>query len=262
MKKLTLTLAFLFMSYAISMAHGPGFGRYQENFGSGLNQGQAVSPQDGYQGSQGYQGFGLQQINSFPQEPISDQELYYLNKMVQEEKLARDVYLYLDKKYNQPVFRNISRSEQRHMDAISAILEKYGLENPVSDMAPGEFADPEMKSLYEDLIAMGSIELAQAYQVGATIEDLDINDLEECLSEIDNQDIRFVFQNLKKGSRNHMRAFNRMLETTGTTYIPQYISSDDFQSIIESPREKWLVDQDGNPMGYVHGDSGRCPFNS
>ncbi len=261
MKKLTLTLAFLFMSCAISMAHGPGFGRYQGNFGSSLNQGQAASPQTSYQGLQDHQGFGLQQINSFPQEPISDQELYYLNKMVQEEKLARDVYAYFGEKYNQPSFNLIAEAEERHMEAVSAIFERYGLENPVTDLAPGEFKDPNMKALFEDLIERGSIDLGQAYLVSATIEDMDINDLKECLSGVDNQDIRFVFQNLQKGSRNHMRAFSTMMDTMGMTYTPQFMNSEEFQFIINSQWERGPVDQDGHPMepgyGFQHWQDGQ-----
>ena len=38
-----------------------------------------------------------------------------------------------------------------------------------------------------------------------------------------NENIIIVFENLQKGSRNHLRAFNRQLVSLGVTYIPIYI---------------------------------------
>lgn len=53
--------------------------------------------------------------------------------MVEEEKLARDVYLTLYDKWGLITFSNIARSEQRHVDAVKYIIEKYGLEDPTID---------------------------------------------------------------------------------------------------------------------------------
>ena len=50
---------------------------------------------------------------------------------------------------------------------------------------------------------------------------------------IDNADILQVFNNLEKGSDNHLRAFVSTLETqTGETYEPQYLSVDEYQAIL------------------------------
>ncbi len=59
---------------------------------------------------------------------IQDQDVQdMLVFMRQEEKLARDVYLYLDGLYggNQPgakIFARIAESEQRHTDAVAQLL--------------------------------------------------------------------------------------------------------------------------------------------
>jgi len=47
--------------------------------------------------------------------------------------------------------------------------------------------------------------------VGITIEDLDIKDLQEKLKITDNNDVKMVFENLMKGSRNHMRSFYKQI---------------------------------------------------
>jgi hypothetical protein len=71
--------------------------------------------------------------------------------------------------------------------------------------------------------------------VGATIEDLDIYDLETLKNETTKEDILLTYNTLQKGSRNHMRAF---VKVSGGNYIPQYISQSTYSSIINSPQEK------------------------
>jgi hypothetical protein len=120
--------------------------------------------------------------------------------MRKEEKLARDVYLTLGEKYSLPVFTNIPRSEQRHMDQIAVLLARYDIEDPIQDDRRGKFNSPAMQELYNDLVTRGSASEAEALKVGATIEDLDIHDLETALQGgVDNQDIALVYRNLAKG---------------------------------------------------------------
>ena len=192
---------------------------------------------------------------------LSQAEQDGLLKMREEEKLARDVYLYLYDLWQNPVFSNISQSEQRHMDAIKTLLDKYGLTDPVADLGPGQFYSAEMQELYETLTAKGSESLEAALQVGATIEDLDIKDLEELLEATDNEDIEVVYQNLMKGSRNHLRSFGSQLASTGVNYKAQFLSQDEVDAIINSARERGRVDKDGNqvsgPRGYGKRGFGR-----
>jgi hypothetical protein len=75
------------------------------------------------------------------------------------------------------------------------------------------------------------------FVVGATIEDLDIHDLNNWALEIDNQDISFVYDNLNKGSRNHLRSFYSQIISSGGTYSAQFISQTDFDLIVNSPAE-------------------------
>jgi hypothetical protein len=54
---------------------------------------------------------------------------------------------------------------------------------------------------------------------------------------VDNQDITYVYENLAKGSRNHLRSYYRNILNAGGTYIPQFISQAEFDEIISSPME-------------------------
>ena len=185
-------------------------------------------------------------LASLPVEDLSDLEKDSLTLMRQEEKLARDVYLTLGEKYDLPVFTNIPRAEQRHMDQVGQLLERYGLDDPIVDLERGEFASAEMQALYDDLVAQGSRSEVEALKVGATIEDLDIKDLELALAEgVDNQDITMVYRNLARGSRNHMRAFTTQLKTHGMEYKAQYIAQNDLETILSSDWERGPANGEG-----------------
>lgn len=154
----------------------------------------------------------------------------------EEEKLARDVYTHFYAKYGLNVFNNISQSEQKHMDEILTLLNKYGLEDPVS-ATPGVFNNPDLQTLYNDLIKKGDSSQVKALIVGATIEDVDIFDLDRSIANATQSDIQEIYTKLKCGSRNHMRAFTKQLDSEGETYTPQYISQAEYDAIINGAHE-------------------------
>ncbi len=197
----------------------------------------------------------MQLVDRLPWEPLSVAEESAILFMRQEEKLARDVYLEMDSFWGARIFSNIAVSEQQHMDAVKKLVTKYGLEDSVQPDLPGEFQDPGLQELFTRLVASGSESYIEALIVGATIEDLDIADLTARLAEADNADVRTVFQNLLKGSRNHLRSFNELLEGNGIEYVPQYIDAGLFEEIVSSPHESGTVDENGDPAP----DCGRKP---
>ena len=117
---------------------------------------------------------------------LTEEEIIHITYIRQEEKLARDVYLTLYELYQVP-FGNISESEQRHMDALKRLIDKYGLEDPVEDDTVGVFPDPDtdtdinFNDLYIELVEKGKMSYCDALQVGIDIEILDIDDIEYSL---------------------------------------------------------------------------------
>jgi hypothetical protein len=171
-------------------------------------------------------------------EPVDSAEMAGLVTMREEEKLARDVYDALFARWQVPVFSSIRTSEQRHSDAVLALLKRYQIADPVGPNAPGVFTDPTLQQLYTSLVAQGSASVNAALQVGALIEDLDIADLQRHTAESDNTDIRRVYASLERGSRNHLRAFAGQLSAIGVSYTPQYISQEEYLSIIATSVER------------------------
>ncbi|WP_374244004.1 DUF2202 domain-containing protein [Zoogloea sp.] len=179
-------------------------------------------------------------LAALPVEALSAAEAASLAYMREEEKLAYDVYSRLDAMWGRqlPIFANIAQSEATHTEAVRQLLVRYTLTDPAANLSAGLFTVPVLQQLYHDLVAQGATSLIAALQVGATIEEIDIVDLETALPTIDNQDIRLVYGNLLKGSRNHLRAFVQALAQQGVTYTPAYLTTDTYSAIVTTAFER------------------------
>ena len=165
---------------------------------------------------------------------LSEQEINSLMHLREEEMLAYDVYTFLSGLYDIPIFRNIAKSEMIHTTRVKDLIDKYELEDPAVDHKSGVFKDEDIQELYDILTEKGKVSYKDAIVVGLTIEDLDINDLEMALeNDVDNEDIVEVYNFLLMGSKNHMKAFYAHAKSNDIEYIPQYISQEHFQEIVE-----------------------------
>lgn len=179
-------------------------------------------------------------LAALPLESLSTAESASLTYMREEEKLAHDVYARLNTLWGSqtPIFGNIAQSEATHTEAVRLLLVRYSLPDPAANLGEGLFVAPVLQQLYHDLTAQGSTSLINALRVGAAIEEIDILDLENALPTIDNQDIRQVYANLLKGSRNHLRAFVQALAQQGVTYTPAYLTTDAYTAIVTTAFER------------------------
>ena len=135
--------------------------------------------------------------------PVAAQLAY----LIEEEKLAHDVYVTLGDIWGARIFDSIAASENAHQEQVAALLVAHSVVDPRADTV-GVFTDPALQSLYDDLIAKGSRSLADALQVGVTIEQTDITDLSEAIAAAP-ADVVTVLQRLLAGSQNHLAAFER-----------------------------------------------------
>jgi hypothetical protein len=131
-------------------------------------------------------------------------EMKYL---IEEEKLARDVYTFLSKTVTTRKFSNISRSEQTHMDYMKALLTKYKISNPTSGKAAGVFVNKNIQALYNSLTAEGSAGLLQAVGVGVKIENVDIATLKGLLAKPLPVDVKAALSLMLAASYNHLEAY-------------------------------------------------------
>ncbi|NVK05886.1 MAG: DUF2202 domain-containing protein [Flavobacteriia bacterium] len=176
-------------------------------------------------------------INDTPYETLSNEEVDAIYQMREEEKLARDLYATAADTFGLFIFNNISASEQKHMRAMWALIEKYDLNDPVVDDSRGAFSTTEFQQLYSELLPSFSTHLDSALLKGSFIEELDIHDLRNLKEITDNVDMTMIFDNLERGSRNHLRGFHDQQVQRGLTYTPVFLSQAEYDSIVNSPKE-------------------------
>jgi hypothetical protein len=131
--------------------------------------------------------------------------------MREEEKMARDLYTAAYKKWNIPVFWNIARSEQTHMDSVKTLVTRYNLADPVLSQA-GIYTNKEIQQMYDSFLDEINTSPKAALEAAVAVEKQDIADLSDALSHTKVRDITRVFTNLKQGSANHERAFSTVLK--------------------------------------------------
>ena len=152
--------------------------------------------------------------------------------MVEEEKMARDLYSAFYGQFGSSSFQKIASSEQVHMDELKALLNSYSINDPTIGNAAGVFTDPDLQALYDQLLAKGSVSLVEAFKVGAAVEEIDILDLQSRMAQTAQAGILEVYTILESASENHLRAFVWQINNqSGEIYIPGYLSTDEFQRI-------------------------------
>ena len=212
------------------LAYGNGNGNGNAGYGNeneGLSSNGLVAGSEAQEDVTGY-GYGEPLIETLPLGELNQAETDALLFMYEEEKLARDVYTYFSALYTQPMFANISRSEQTHMDLVKALIERYSL-TVNNDAVAGEFSNADLQKLYDELTVSGSQSLANALKVGAAIEEIDILDLKESLAQTDQEDVKQVFESLLYGSYNHLNSFSSLFANeSGTPYVPQFMSEAEY----------------------------------
>ncbi len=177
-------------------------------FGNGNVGGGGSGATYGGGGAQGAGGGGQEQLPAAGAS-VSDVVAEHLAFMVQEEKLARDVYALAESLYSDRVFVNIGQSESTHVAAVQSLLDRYGIADPTVGLAAGEFVDTGLTDLYEQLSAQVRQSRDGAIDAGVSIEIKDIADLRAALELDAPADVTTVLGNLLEASQRHLAAFQR-----------------------------------------------------
>ena len=142
-----------------------------------------------------------------PEKTSTEDLLIYL---IEEEKLAHDVYTVLGDTWGGNTFTNILASEVTHQDQVLNLLTTYAIPDPRSSEI-GVFTNPELQALYDQLIAQGMTSQIDAYKVGVLIEETDIADLSDAMNTTSDTSILTTLEKLRSASESHLAAFNRKI---------------------------------------------------
>ena len=151
--------------------------------------------------------------NESSTETLSEKQKDMLFFIYQEEKVARDVYITLGKKYSdENTFAMIQLSEQKHIEAAGSLCETYGVDISYVNLdLVGHFELTHMQELYDTCVKQGMISHIEALRVGELIEITDIDDLVTASKGMP-ADVVAVYDNLKDGSISHLDAFRRAIK--------------------------------------------------
>ena len=145
--------------------------------------------------------------------PVYTQEVIdSLMFMIEEEKLAGDLYEQFYAQTGLSIFGKIAESEDRHMDALidQALLAGIDVSGVIS-LPSGEYLNEDLQTMYGELLAAGSVSSDAALMVGQQVEQVDIADLEEIMITVVGTPLETIYSNLESGSAHHLAAFDYWL---------------------------------------------------
>lgn len=139
----------------------------------------------------------------------TDEQVASLLFMIEEEKMAGDLYAQFFDQTGLKVFDKIAASEDRHMDALldQALLAGIDVSGVIS-LPAGEYLNPDLQDLYLNLLSVGSVSADAALTVGQQVEQVDIADLEETMVAVVGTPLETIYANLENGSMHHLAAFD------------------------------------------------------
>lgn len=132
--------------------------------------------------------------------------------MIEEEKMARDLYDAFFEQTGNLVFDRISNSEQRHLDSLLNVAEQAGINTSALSASAGTFTNAALQSLYDSLLAAGDDSLEAALQAATTVEQTDIADLANYSANPELGILGVVYAHLKQASEHHLAAFTLQLD--------------------------------------------------
>ncbi len=124
------------------------------------------------------------------------------------EKISHDVYVAFATDTGDRRFERVARAETRHLDAVRALLGRYGVADPTKGMDAGEFPGEAQKA-YQAYVEQGSGSLQAALGTARKIEQADIAELKHAAEGLGAPDVAQVYEHLVRASEMHLDAFSR-----------------------------------------------------
>ncbi|WP_457795328.1 DUF2202 domain-containing protein [Horticoccus sp. 23ND18S-11] len=149
---------------------------------------------------------------------------------IDEERMARELYLAFAGKWALRPFENIPVAEARHEAVLRQLALRAGLTAPVA--VAGRFASVEVQQRYDALLALGLESADSALRASAFVEEQDIADLQTLIASTDSAALKEAATALKTASGHHLNAFVGVLASRGITYAPKVLTAEEFKAMI------------------------------
>ncbi len=173
-------------------------------------------------------------LSQYPMSDLTDAQKYTIAYMWNEEKLAKDLYLELNKIYpTQQLEKIATQSETKHQAMVEALVQRYDLnitnlvdykenysEEELRAFGPGEFGVQDIQDLYDTLYTEGQASQQASLEVGCKVEVTDVEDLLDEIQiaeKVNASDLVATWNVLLSGSYKHYWAFDKGLKNKGVT---------------------------------------------
>ena len=167
-------------------------------------------------------------------ENLTKKEKWALLFILEEEKMIRDLSYNFSDKYEDKIFEDIYKAENSHIDPVQKIVRDYNLDDPSSKKDVGEFHNPQIRMIYDELLKQGQKDKVSAYKALLQALERNISNLNENIDKTDKDGILFLFRNLRRSSKNHMKSLLNKINSQGENYQPAHLSKPKLNSIKES----------------------------
>ncbi|WP_421909604.1 DUF2202 domain-containing protein [Methanolacinia petrolearia] len=160
---------------------------------------------------EGYYGNNLslyisEELDKYPVGELTGTEKADILYIAEEEKIGRDLSLMYFDIWGMRSFLNAAGSGQADLDSMEILMERYGLENPVRDER-GMFTNTSLQELYTGMVSSGSATAQDALNNSVTVEEMQIKSLDDAMAATDKEDLKFVYENLRRSSENNLQDF-------------------------------------------------------
>ncbi len=161
---------------------------------------------------------------------FSPEDQKSVEHMIEEERLAVELYQMLAKVWDQPIFKEILAEEKVHLVRVQRLGKKYHVEE--SQREYGEYLDQNLQNLFNGFRIRANASEKEALLVAAEFEERDIVDLQKYFNTTDNADLIITYEFLLEEAKDHLRIIYKVLSEKGINYTPVYMHEDYFNEIV------------------------------
>jgi hypothetical protein len=134
-----------------------------------------------------------------------------LARLAEEEKLNHDLYTAFAKAYSLPLFENLAAAEANHLQALRALMDRYGIADPTAGKAAGVFASATVQAAYDRLPAQGKNGQQAALAAAQIVEKNTIARYSDALGGLNAPAAERVYSNLRAAETRHLAAIDTWL---------------------------------------------------
>jgi len=149
---------------------------------------------------------------------LSATEQNDLRFMAEKEKLMTIIYGVMYDVYNKDIFYDIYKSKERHTNKLAAQIDKYELDNPITNMGDEEFENYNLQQIYSNFLSISQSGLPNVLKFVKTMEEQHIAEVEGFIAQLEgNTDITSIYNLCLTESINHLEIL--LIEYKGGAHV-------------------------------------------